>query len=333
MKLSILDYVPIFEGRSAHDAFNHSITLAQTAERLGYTRYWVAEHHHVPSVASSAPEMVMMMLLEQTSTIRIGSGGVMLPHYSAYKVAEQFKIMEARHPHRLDIGLGRSPSFKNVNEALNEFKTKKPELDQQIDDLNKYFHDDTETPHRFMSLTASPFINSYPQMFILGMSERSADLAAKKGLPLVVARMGQPQSKLESIINYYRQQFTHYHNKSSSNKPYVILATFVVTADSISKINDLLDALHLWLLRINYLNQPATYPSITTAQERQYSARELEKIAQDKRRIVSGLPSEVAQQLVTLQQNYDVDEMMILPHVYGESSRINLIEQLAQNYF
>lgn len=121
MKLSILDYVPIFEGRNAYDAFNHSITLAQTAEQLGYTRYWVAEHHNVFSVASSAPEIVMMMLLEQTQTIKIGSGGVMLPHYSAYKVAEQFRIMEARHPNRVDMGLGRSPSFKQVNEALNEF--------------------------------------------------------------------------------------------------------------------------------------------------------------------------------------------------------------------
>ena len=104
MKLSILDYVPIFEGRNANDAFNHSITLARTAEQLGYTRYWVAEHHNVFSVASSAPEIVMMMLLEQTQTIKRGSGGVMSPHYSAYKVAEQFRIMEARHPNREEMG-------------------------------------------------------------------------------------------------------------------------------------------------------------------------------------------------------------------------------------
>ena len=146
MKLSILDYVPIFEGRNAYDAFNHSITLAQTAEQLGYTRYWVAEHHNVFSVASSAPEIVMMMLLEQTQTIKIGSGGVMLPHYSAYKVAEQFRIMEARHPNRVDMGLGRSPSFKQVNEALNEFKSTKPNLDNQIEDLLHYFSNKYE-PH------------------------------------------------------------------------------------------------------------------------------------------------------------------------------------------
>ena len=111
MKLSILDYVPIFENRNASDALNHSIELAQLAEQLGYERYWVAEHHQVLSVASSAPEMIMMSLLEQTNHIRIGSGGIMMPHYSPYKVAEQFKIMEARHPKRVDLALGRSKSY------------------------------------------------------------------------------------------------------------------------------------------------------------------------------------------------------------------------------
>ena len=112
MKLSILDYVPIFQDCNATEAFNHAIELVQLAEQLNYERYWVAEHHQVYSVASSAPEMVMMALLEQTQSIQIGSGGVMLAHYSPYKVAEQFNIMEARHPNRINIGTGHSPSFK-----------------------------------------------------------------------------------------------------------------------------------------------------------------------------------------------------------------------------
>ncbi|RIL75498.1 LLM class flavin-dependent oxidoreductase [Staphylococcus devriesei] len=329
MKLSLLDYVPIFEGRSAQEAFNHSVELAQTAEQLGYERYWVAEHHHVPSVASSASEMVMMMLLEQTSSIRIGSGGVMLPHYSAYKVAEQFKIMEARHPHRVDMAIGRSPSFKNVNEALNEFKTHQPDLTQQIDDLNKYFADDTQEPHRFMSLTATPFIESAPLMYILGMSDRSAELAAQKGLPFVVARMGQAPAQLNKVIQHYRHRFEDYHPSNATQQPYVIIAAFVVTADHEEMIDNLMDALHLWLMRINYLKQPPSYPSIETAQQRTYSQRELEKIAKDKKRIISGLPDEVAQQLSDLQNDYDVDEIMILPHVFGEENRLNLIKLVA----
>ena len=142
----------------------------------------VAEHHNVFSVASSAPEIVMMMLLEQTQTIKIGSGGVMLPHYSAYKVAEQFRIMEARHPNRVDMGLGRSPSFKQVNEALNEFKSTKPNLDNQIEDFTTLlFSNKYEAPHRFTCLSKQHLKLILPQMFILGMSERSAELLLKKG--------------------------------------------------------------------------------------------------------------------------------------------------------
>lgn len=328
MKLSILDYVPLFEGDTPQEALNHSIELAQLSEKLGYARYWVAEHHQVPSVVSSAPEIVMAMLLEHTHSIHIGSGGVMLPHYSAYKVAEQFKIMEVKHPGRIDMGIGRSPSFKNVNEALNEFKTQKPELSQQVDDLDKYFTNDTIHSHRFKTLEATPYTEHSPEMFILGMSEQSAELAAKKGLPFVIAHMGQSHANLTHVIRHYKSRFTEYHGHSHS--PYIILATFVVTAENELTIKQLLDALNVWLIRINYLKQPKVYPSIETAQQRHYSERDREKIEKNKRRIISGLPHEVAQQLIQLQNEFEVDEIMILPNVYGHTHRTKLIELIAQ---
>ena len=390
MKLSILDYVPIFEGRSAHEAFQHSVELAQRAEQLGYVRYWVAEHHQVRSVASSAPEMVMMTLLEQTSNIKIGSGGVMLPHYSPYKVAEQFKMMEARHPHRVDMAIGRSPSFNNVNAALNENKERKLDFDTQLDDLNKYFNDDIDKAHRFKTLLATPLIPTKPEMYILGMSERSAKLAGKRGLPFVIAKMGQSSSAIEEVINVYKNEFARWHGrywKSSDDdvndafgrtshgsseedfagdlhrgvndysgehmheaseedsrghvheafkelsggvKPYVILATFVVTGDNEVQVEELLSALQLWLLRINYLDQPQFYPSIETAKNRVYSEREKEKLKQNKRRIIYGSPREVSRQLKDIKTLFGVDELMILPNVYGEDARFELIELLAR---
>ncbi len=390
MKLSILDYVPIFEGRSAHEAFQHSVELAQRAEQLGYVRYWVAEHHQVRSVASSAPEMVMMTLLEQTSNIKIGSGGVMLPHYSPYKVAEQFKMMEARHPHRVDMAIGRSPSFNNVNAALNENKERKLDFDTQLDDLNKYFNDDIDKAHRFKTLLATPLIPTKPEMYILGMSERSAKLAGKRGLPFVIAKMGQSSSAIEEVINVYKNEFARWHGrywKSSDDdvndafgrtshgsseedfagdlhrgvndysgehmheaseedsrghvheafkelsggvKPYVILATFVVTGDNEVEVEELLSALQLWLLRINYLDQPQFYPFIETAKNRVYSEREKEKLKQNKRRIIYGSPREVSRQLKDIKTLFGVDELMILPNVYGEDARFELIELLAR---
>lgn len=386
MKLSILDYVPIFEGRSAQ----HSVELAQRAEQLGYVRYWVAEHHQVRSVASSAPEMVMMTLLEQTSNIKIGSGGVMLPHYSPYKVAEQFKMMEARHPHRVDMAIGRSPSFNNVNAALNENKERKLDFDTQLDDLNKYFNDDIDKAHRFKTLLATPLIPTKPEMYILGMSERSAKLAGKRGLPFVIAKMGQSSSAIEEVINVYKNEFARWHGrywKSSDDdvndafgrtshgsseedfagdlhrgvndysgehmheaseedsrghvheafkelsggvKPYVILATFVVTGDNEVEVEELLSALQLWLLRINYLDQPQFYPSIETAKNRVYSEREKEKLKQNKRRIIYGSPREVSRQLKDIKTLFGVDELMILPNVYGEDARFELIELLTR---
>ena len=390
MKLSILDYVPIFEGRSAHEAFQHSVELAQRAEQLGYVRYWVAEHHQVRSVASSAPEMVMMTLLEQTSNIKIGSGGVMLPHYSPYKVAEQFKMMEARHPHRVDMAIGRSPSFNNVNAALNENKERKLDFDTQLDDLNKYFNDDIDKAHRFKTLLATPLIPTKPEMYILGMSERSAKLAGKRGLPFVIAKMGQSSSAIEEVINVYKNEFARWHGrywKSSDDdvndafgrtshgsseedfagdlhrgvndysgehmheaseedsrghvheafkelsggvKPYVILATFVVTGDNEVEVEELLSALQLWLLRINYLDQPQFYPFIETAKNRVYSEREKEKLKQNKRRIIYGSPPGGSRQLKDIKTLFGVDELMILPNVYGEDARFELIELLAR---
>ena len=323
MRLSILDYVPIFEDRSAHEAFQHSVELAQRAEQLGYMRYWVAEHHQVRSVASSAPEMVMMSLLEQTKKIRIGSGGVMLPHYSPYKVAEQFKIMEARHPRRVDMAIGRSPSFKNVNAALNENKEEKLDFETQLDDLNKYFSDNIDDAHRFKSLLATPLIPTAPEMYILGMSERSAKLAGRRGLPFVIAQMGQSSKSIDEVIKVYRDEY------SGDAKPDVILATFVVTAGNDEKVERLLSALQLWLLRIHYLDQPHFYPSIETAEYRVYSDRESEKLEKNKRRIIYGTPREVSRELLELKHRYGVDELMILPHVYGEDARLELIELLA----
>ncbi|MBU0438116.1 LLM class flavin-dependent oxidoreductase [Staphylococcus succinus] len=327
MKLSILDYVPIFEGQNAAQALNHTIELAQLAERLGFHRYWVAEHHQVFSVASSAPEMVMMSLLENTSTIHIGSGGVMLPHYSAYKVAEQFKIMEARHPGRVNLGTGHSPSFKNVNHALNEHKSKPVDYDTQISDLVHYFNDDTSDQTRFTDLYATPIINSKPIMYILGMSMKSATLAAQQGLSFVIALMGQSKDNVSNVIEHYRNLFKQLHH---DKQPYVIISTFVITASTSEQLSSLERAFHLWLLRINYLDQPKSYPSIQYAKARDFSDRELLKVEKNKRRVISGMPAEIIKQLKAIRSSYEVDEIMIQPHIFGEKNRKNMLDLIAR---
>lgn len=327
MKLSILDYVPIFEGHDASSALNHTIALAKVAEQYHYHRYWIAEHHQVFSVASSAPEMIMMSLLENTTSINIGSGGIMLPHYSAYKVAEQFKTMEARHPNRVDLGIGRSPSFTNVNAALNENKSEPVNYEQQLIDLSTYFNDDIKSDNRFHALYATPMISTQPSMYLLSTSINSAKIAAKQGLPLVVALMGQPATKIKHMIQTYKQDYTRYNHQQAS---YVIVATFVITADNPEQVSALELPFHLWLLRINYLDQPATYPSIDFTVNRGFSSREYQKIEHNKSRVIADTPDNVMQRLSSLAIEYNADELMILPHVYGTTNRIRLVELLGQ---
>ena len=143
--------------------------------------------------------------------------------------------------------------------------------------------------------------------------------------------MGQTQTKINSLIEYYRKRYKQLNDISKSNEPYVIMSTFVVTANTLNKVDDLLDALHLWLLRINYLNQPKSYPSINTAQQRNYSTSERNKIEQNKSRVISGLPKDIHLKLTYLLNTYQVDEIMIMPHVYGEQARLELIQLVANN--
>src|SRR5690625_3417135 len=137
ISLNILDYSPIDKGANAREALLQTTTLAKRAEEIGYHRYWVAEHHHVLSFAGSSSEMLMMHLAASTERIRIGSGGVMLPHYSPYKVAENFRMLEALQPHRIDLGIGRSPSYPMVNRALHEKKREQLYYEEQLQDLFK----------------------------------------------------------------------------------------------------------------------------------------------------------------------------------------------------
>ncbi|AID02050.1 MULTISPECIES: LLM class flavin-dependent oxidoreductase [Staphylococcus] len=332
MKLSILDYVPIFEGRNANQAINHAVELAQLAEKLNYSRYWVAEHHQVFSVASSAPEMIMMSLLENTNSIEIGSGGVMLPHYSAYKVAEVFKTMEARHPGRVNLGTGHSKSYQNVNKALNEHKTIPVDYENQIDDLIAYFNSDSDnnTKQRYKDLYAMPIIDSKPDMFILGTSKKSASLAAIRGLPFVIANMGQDEDLIKSVITHYRSKFKALH---PLHQPYVIMTSFVITADNKYQRQDLANAFHLWLLRIGYLDQPKFYPSVNYAKQKSFSSREIEKMNQHNSRVIVASPSKVISKLKVMMTDFDVDEIMIQPHVYGEHNRKQIIQLLATENF
>ncbi|WP_078596764.1 LLM class flavin-dependent oxidoreductase [Evansella clarkii] len=327
-RINILDYSPIFEGSNAREALLHTKNLAQLADSLGYYRYWVAEHHQVFSVAGSTPEMLMMQLAASTSRIRIGSGGVMLPHYSAYKVAEYFRMLEAFHPDRIDLGIGRSPSFRLVNKALNEAREKRLPYEQQVADLYKYLTDDTKEEHRFKDLAATPVIETVPQIWVLGRGMGSAKLAAANGSAYAYAHFAPGwNSDGKEIIQEYRRNFKP---NSIQNEPEVMVAVFAIIAETTEEAENIAQAFNLWLLAVESGGQPPYYPSVETAKERGRSIVEEEQVRKNRSRVIIGNPKQVKAGIEEVADKYQADEVTIIPHFYDAENRMKGITLLAE---
>ncbi|MCJ1909857.1 LLM class flavin-dependent oxidoreductase [Planococcus ruber] len=322
LALNLLDYSPIDEGKTARQALLETTELVQLAERSGYKRFWVAEHHKVASVAGSSPEMLMMHLAASTSSIRIGSGGVMLPHYSAYKVAENFRMLEALHPNRIDLGIGRSRSYQAVNKALNSMRERAVPYEEQLALLKQYFADEDALP-------AMPIIDTVPEMWLLGTGEGSAVLAAEKGMAYSYAHFARPSIDGMDIIRKYRSAF-----KASPflEKPKVMIAVFAVVAETKEQAEEIAKAFDLWLLFVESNTPPPYYPSIETAKLRGFSANESEKVRANRKRMVIGDPDFVKAEIERIADRYGADEVTIIPNVAGAENRMEGIRLLAEAF-
>lgn len=322
LALNILDYSPIDEGKTAREALLETTELAQLAERSGYSRFWVAEHHKVASVAGSTPEMLMMHLATSTSKIRIGSGGVMLPHYSAYKVAENFRMLEALHPNRIDLGIGRSRSYQAVNKALNSMRERAEPYEEQLDQLKNYLADKSELP-------AMPITETAPDLWLLGTGEGSAALAAEKGMAYSYAHFARPSIDGVEIIGKYRSEF-----KASPflEQPKVMIAVFAVVAETKEQAEEIAMAFDLWLLFVESNTPPPYYPSIETAKLRGFSAREQQKVLENRKRMIIGDADFVKAEIERIAELYKADEITIIPNVAGAENRMKGIRLLAEAF-
>jgi luciferase family oxidoreductase group 1 len=226
--LSLLDKTPIEPGLSAVDALRATVKFAAAAEELGYHRFWVAEHHNMSNLASSAPEALIAYLLARTSKIRIGSGGVMLQHYSAYKVAETFNLLACLAPGRIDLGVGKAPGgFPLSTNALQAGidPARKPSFGEQLDDLNRYL----ASKNKSVGALATPFPPVAPDCFLLGASVESAELAAQKGWQLVFA------GHLNGDVDNLRLTFEAYERASGGKTPLLALAAFAAESEAYAR--------------------------------------------------------------------------------------------------
>jgi luciferase family oxidoreductase group 1 len=324
MKLSILDQSPVSEGMSSGDALKNTTELAQKAEKWGYCRFWVAEHHDSASLAGTSPEILIAHLGAHTSSIRLGSGGVMLPHYSPFKVAENFHLLEALYPGRIDAGMGRAPGgMPRATLALSEGKPRRAErFSRQVDDLLNYLRFETIPEYAYGEAVAGPVTESFPPVWILGSSEASARLAADKGLPYSFAHFINGEGGIE-FIKEYKKNFKPSFDLAA---PKHIVTVFAVCADTEEKADYVASSLDLYLLSLGKGMALQGTPSPESAAAYSYTDFDRARIKENRERMIVGAPQKMKKELKEFEAAYETEEIMICTIAYHHEDRLRSYE-------
>ncbi|HDC8403250.1 TPA: LLM class flavin-dependent oxidoreductase [Staphylococcus aureus] len=331
VKLSVLDYALIDEGKDAQKALQDSVTLAKLADRLGFKRIWFTEHHNVPAFACSSPELMMMHVLSQTSQIRVGSGGVMLPHYRPYKIAEHFRMMAALYPNRIDLGIGNNPGTTMVKQALDGIDPTYDSYDESISLLRDYLTiKDKPSAH---TLGVQPHIGHFPEMWLLSSSPSSAKIAAEQGIGLSVGTFLLPNKEMiqsaKHNIDIYKTNFQVSTLKMDAK---VMASVFVIVADNEAEVAALQHALDVWLLGKLQFAEFEHFPSVDTAQKYKLNDRDKEMIQAHQARIIAGTQEQVKAQLDDFIATFEVDEVLVAPLIPSIEQRCKTLKLLAEIY-
>ena len=323
--LSVLDLSPIAAGTTTTDALRATTRLAQRVEELGYRRFWVAEHHNMPAIASSAPAVLIAHLAAATSRIRVGSGGVMLPNHAPLVVAEQFGTLEALHPGRIDLGIGRAPGTDQVT-ALALRRTmdglSAEAFPQELGDLMRFFAADDGPRQR---ITATPGRGDRPDIWLLGSSGFSAQLAGLLGLPFSFAHHFS-SANTEPALALYRQ---HFRPSQWLQRPYAMVAVSAVCADTDERAEWLSGPSALAFLRLRQ-GRPAPMASPEEAAAYPYTEVEREFVRGRRDGQAMGSPATVRRQLGELLDRTAADELMLTTMVYDIAERIRSFELIAE---
>ncbi|HEX6593413.1 MAG TPA: LLM class flavin-dependent oxidoreductase [Bacillota bacterium] len=326
MKLSILDQSPIAEGKSAQDALQASIELAQKADELGYTRYWMAEHHDMTGLACPAPDMMLSAIGSSTRRIRIGAGAVLLPHYRPFNIAERYNLLATLYPGRIDLGIGRAPGGSaEVTMALSEnFLENVRKMPQKLQQLLQFLYDDFPKDNMFSKISPSPVPLTSPQPWVLGTSEKSAQMAAEKGLPYTFGHF-MSSADGPTIVKEYSKKVK---NNPSIEKP--IVAVSAICAETTEEAEKLALSSQLWSVLGTKAGENGGIPTIQHAQDYPYTAEDLKTVQKQKKASVVGNPQQVKQQLEQLQVTYGVDEFMLLTITHDYEARLRSYELIAE---
>lgn len=326
LRLSVLDQSPIRAGATAAEALAESIALAQRADALGYERYWLAEHHGSKSFAGSSPEIMITRIAAATQRIRVGSGGVMLVHYSPYKVAENFKVLANLFPDRIDLGIGRAPGSDGLTAAALAYGSTIgiDYFPAKVGDLVGFLADTPPLTEAFAHVSATPPVEHVPPVWVLGSSDSSALLAAHFGLPFSFAHFINAR-ECASALSMYR---TNFRPSPSCRTPQINIGVFALCADTAQDAAHMAACRDLWRLRAER-GEFGGYPSVDEALAYPYSAAERTQIETRRAKQILGGAHEVRDQLRNLAAEFDVNELMILSITPLFSQRIRCYELLA----
>ena len=322
--LGVLDLAPIPDGSTAGAALRATTDLARRAEELGYSRFWVAEHHGMPGIASSSPPVLIGHIAGATRSIRVGSGGVMLPNHSSLVVAEQFGMLEALHPGRIDLGIGRAPGTDQATaQALNHGGP--DDFPEQLTDLLGFFSGQWPENHPYQRVHAVPGEGDGPAMWLLGSSGYTAQVAGALGLPFAFAHHFMPTNTLPAL-DLYRSSF---RPSPALAEPYSMIAAGVVCAETDERARFLAGSSGLSFLRLR-TGRPGRMPSPADAAAYPYS--DLERAFIDDRQATQhiGAPGPVLEGLTGLVKQTGVDELMITTQVFDPADRVRSFELVAQ---
>ena len=325
----MLDQSPIRKGADAEQAVQETIALAKHTDTLGYTRFWVSEHHNTGSLAGSTPEVLIAHLAGQTQNIRVGSGGIMMPNHSTLKVAENFRMLEALFPGRIDLGMGRAPGTDRITASIlnpsNHFKEQ--DFVEQLTDLQNYFHDRGEPGTVQARIRAIPQVKTVPAMWLLSSSGQSGLFAAHFGMGFSFAHFINPVGGAQNVA-MYKERF---QPSEDMQTPEANMAIFVFCSEDEEKVmrqKAVMDHRFLQFERGSAIT-PIGYEDV---KNETYTLAEQDRIRYNRQRVVTGTPEKVKARLTQLAADYGVDEIVAVTICEDFGDRLESYRLLAEMF-
>jgi luciferase family oxidoreductase group 1 len=327
MRLSILDQSHIPKNGTPEEALQATAALAVLADKLGYTRFWVSEHHNMSTIAGVAPEILVAYLAARTQYIRLGSGGIMLPHYSSLKVAENFRLLEALAPGRIDLGIGRAPGGDRLTAAfLNPYnRFREEDFIEQLGDVQHYLNNSHKSESDKGKVMAIPLAKGVPEQWLLSSSGQSGNFAAHFGMGFAFAHFINPNGGPFAVENYKE----HFCPSDNLKKPAALVAFFMFCSENKEKNEQVKAVLDYRFLQLETKGKftPVTFEDIKDVS---YSYQERQRIEYNQQRFVIGTPEEVKSTMNKMATDYQVEELMAANAAFEFEDRLRSYELLAE---